>query len=65
MYMGKKYYKNFSVCIFLGAHNIQMVPKYIWMQHWINLCVAPTEMRLSNNQTMPKCLLFSKDAAIV
>ena len=47
MYMGKKYYKNFSVCIFLGAHNIQMVPKYIWMQHWINLCVAPTEMRLS------------------
>ena len=34
-YIWKKCYKNFSGCIFSDAHTVQMVPKYIWMQHWI------------------------------
>ena len=43
-YIWKKCYKNFFRHIVLGVHTIQMVPKYIWMQHtdknsthWINL----------------------------
>ena len=49
-YIWEKCYKNFFGDIFWGAHTIQMVPKYIWMQccyvkkrtlvklKWINLC---------------------------
>ena len=35
-YIWKKGYKNFVWHIFLGAHTVQMVPKYIWMWHCMN-----------------------------
>ena len=31
----KKCYKNFFGCFFSGANNVQMVPKYIWIGHWV------------------------------
>ena len=34
-YIWKKCYKNFFGYIFLGAHTVQKVPKYIWMRHCI------------------------------
>ena len=34
-YICQKCYKNFFGLIFLGAHTVQAVPKYIWMQHFL------------------------------
>ena len=34
-YVWKECCENFFGCIFLGTHTIQMVPKYIWMRHWL------------------------------
>ena len=31
----KKCYKNFFGCFFEGANNFQMVPKQIWIGHWL------------------------------
>ena len=33
--------KNFFWRNFLGAHTVQMVPKYIWMLHFMDMDISP------------------------
>ena len=36
----KKCYNNFFGCIFLGAHTVQTIPKYIWLWHKGSTCMT-------------------------
>ena len=41
--------RTFLKAFFLGAHTIQAVPKYIWMQHWKNLENLELRMKILNS----------------